>query len=168
MDLENLKRVGVIGSGTMGSEIAQVVASNGREVGLVDISDSALDRGMKATGNSLRRIVKKGEISEEDCRSIFSRIKTTTNLENLSNVDLVIEATFEDTNVKKEIVKKLDALTRPDVIISTNTSSLPIVDIAVNTKRQDKVVGMYFFKPFPVMKLVEVVKNLAKSDETVE
>ncbi|SRR5579884_626734 len=168
MNLESLKRVGVIGSGTMGSGIAQVVASNGREVVLADISDSALERGMRAIGNSLGRIVKKGEISEEDSHSILSRIRTTTNFENLSEVGLVIEATFEDMNVKKEIVKKLDALTRPDVIIATNTSSLPIVEIAVNTKKPDKVVGMHFFNPVPVMKLVEVVKSLATSDETVE
>ncbi|HEX3034204.1 MAG TPA: 3-hydroxybutyryl-CoA dehydrogenase [Thermodesulfobacteriota bacterium] len=168
MNLENLKRVGVIGSGTMGSGIAQVVASNGREVFLVDISDSALERGMKAIGNSLGRVVKKGEISEEDSRSILSRIRTTTQFESLSDVGLVIEATFEDMNVKKEIFKKLDASTRPDVIIATNTSSLPIVEIAVNTKRPDKVVGMHFFNPVPVMKLVEVVKSLATSDETVE
>ncbi|HLE24738.1 MAG TPA: 3-hydroxybutyryl-CoA dehydrogenase [Thermodesulfobacteriota bacterium] len=163
-----MKKVGVVGAGTMGSGITQVVASNGREVVLLDISDSAVERGMKAIGNSLGRFVKKGEISEEDSNSILSRIKTTTKFEDLRDVDLVIEAIFEDMNVKKETFKKLDASTRPDVILATNTSSLPIIEIAVNTKRPDKVVGMHFFNPVPIMKLVEIIKTIATSDESVE
>jgi len=168
MRLEDIKKVGVVGAGTMGSGITQVVASNGREVVLLDISDSAVERGMKAIGNSLGRFVKKGEISEEDSNSILSRIKTTTKFEDLRDVDLVIEAIFEDMNVKKETFKKLDASTRPDVILATNTSSLPIIEIAVNTKRPDKVVGMHFFNPVPIMKLVEIIKTIATSDESVE
>ncbi|MGE5444645.1 MAG: 3-hydroxyacyl-CoA dehydrogenase family protein [Ignavibacteriales bacterium] len=163
-----MKRVGVVGAGTMGSGITQVVASNGREVVLLDISDSAVERGIKAIGNSLGRFVKKGEISEEKSNSILSRIKTTTKFEALCDVDLVIEAIFEDMNVKKETFKKLDASTRPDVILATNTSSLPIIEIAVNTKRPDKVVGMHFFNPVPLMKLVEIIKTIATSDESVE
>ena len=168
MKVEEVKKVGVVGAGTMGSGIAQVVASNGRNVILLDLSDSALDRGMKAIGNSLGRLVKKGDIKEEDSKSILSRIKTTTRFEDLADVDLVIEAVFEDLNVKKETFKKLDAITRPAIIIATNTSSLPIIEIAVSTKRPDKVIGMHFFNPVPLMKLVEIIKSLAASEETVQ
>jgi 3-hydroxybutyryl-CoA dehydrogenase len=166
LKIEDVKKVGVIGAGTMGSGIAQVVASNGREVVLLDISNSALERGMNAIKSSLARFVKKGEIKEEDSNSILSRVKTTTKFEDLGDVDLIIEAVFEDMNVKKETFKKLDASTRPDIILATNTSSLPIVEIAITTKRPDKVVGMHFFNPAPIMKLVEVVKSLVTSDET--
>jgi len=168
LKVEDVKKVGVVGAGTMGSGIAQVVASNGREVVLLDVSDSALDRGMKAIGNSLGRLVKKGDIKEEDSKSILSRIKTSTKFEDLADTDLVIEAVFEDLNVKKETFKKLDATTRPDIMLATNTSSLPIIEIAVITKRPDKVIGMHFFNPVPLMKLVEIIKSLATSEETVQ
>lgn len=168
LNVEDVKRVGVIGAGTMGSGIAQVVASSGRDVVLIDVSDSALDRGINAIKGSLSRLVKKGEIKVEDSDSILSRIHTTTRFEDIGDVDLVIEAVFENMNVKKETFKRLDASTRPDVILATNTSSLPIVEIAIGTKRPDKVVGMHFFNPVPVMKLVEVIKSLTTSDETFE
>jgi len=168
MKVEDVKKVGVVGAGTMGSGIAQVVASNRRDVILLDVSDSALDRGMKAIGNSLGRLVKKGDIKEEDSKSILSRIKTSTKFEDLADTDLVIEAVFEDLNVKKETFKKLDATTRPDIMLATNTSSLPIIEIAVITKRPDKVIGMHFFNPVPLMKLVEIIKSLATSEETVQ
>lgn len=165
---EDIKTVGVVGAGTMGSGIAQVVASSGRQVVLVDVTDAAIGRGMKAIEGSLGRLVKKETISEEESKSIASRIKTTTKYEDFKDVDLVIEAAFEDMKVKKEIYKKLDESTSPDVVLATNTSSLPIVEIAVGTGRPDKVVGMHFFNPAPVMKLVEVIKTLATSDETAE
>ncbi len=165
---EDIKIVGVVGAGTMGSGIAQVVASSGRQVVLVDVTDAAIARGMKAIEGSLGRLVKKETISEEESKSIASRIKTTTKYEDFKDVDLVIEAAFEDMKVKKEIYKKLDESTKPDVVLATNTSSLPIVEIAVGTGRPDKVVGMHFFNPAPVMKLVEVIKTLATSDETAE
>jgi len=168
LKVEDVKKVGVVGAGTMGSGIAQVVASNRRDVILLDVSDSALDRGMKAIGNSLGRLVKKGDIKEEDSKSILSRIKTSTKFEDLADTDLVIEAVFEDLNVKKETFKKLDATTRPDIMLATNTSSLPIIEIAVITKRPDKVIGMHFFNPVPLMKLVEIIKSLATSEETVQ
>src|SRR5919108_2815221 len=126
MKVENVKKVGVLGAGTMGSGIAQVIASNGKDVILLDVSDSALGRGMKIIGDSLGRFVKKGEIKEEDRNSILSRIHTTTRFEDLADVDLVIEAVFENMGVKKETFKKLDSSTRPGVILATNTSSLPI------------------------------------------
>lgn len=168
LKVEDVKKVGVVGAGTMGSGIAQVVSSNGRDVILLDVSDSALDRGMKAIGNSLGRLVKKGDIKEDDSKSILSRVKTSTKFEDLADTDLVIEAVFEDLNVKKETFKKLDATTRPDIMLATNTSSLPIIEIAVITKRPDKVIGMHFFNPVPLMKLVEIIKSLATSEETVQ
>ncbi|HSC34246.1 MAG TPA: 3-hydroxybutyryl-CoA dehydrogenase [Thermodesulfobacteriota bacterium] len=163
-----MRIVGVVGAGTMGSGIAQVVASSGRQVVLVDVTDAAIGRGMKAIEGSLGRLVKKETISEEESKSIVSRLKTTTKYEDFKDVDLVIEAAFEDMKVKKEIYKKLDESTSPDVVLATNTSSLPIVEIAVGTGRPDKVVGMHFFNPAPVMKLVEIIKTLATSDETAE
>jgi 3-hydroxybutyryl-CoA dehydrogenase len=168
LKVEDVKRVGVVGAGTMGSGIAQVVASSGREVVLLDVSDSALDRGMGTIKNSMARFVKKGEMSEEDSKSILSRIYVTKMYSDLSDVDLVIEAIFENLEIKKETFTSLDASTRPEIVLATNTSSLSIVEIAVSTKRPDKVVGMHFFNPAPVMKLVEVIKTLTTSDETFE
>ena len=166
--VEDIKIVGVVGSGTMGSGIAQVVASSDRDVLLVDISDAALDRGIKGIEKSLGRLVKKEAITEEDGSSILSRIVKTTDFEGLGDVDLVIEAVFEDMDVKKEIYSKLDNITGDDVVLATNTSSLPIVEIAVSTSKADKIVGMHFFNPAPVMKLVEIIKTLTTSDETVQ
>ncbi|MFA9407674.1 MAG: 3-hydroxybutyryl-CoA dehydrogenase [Candidatus Dadabacteria bacterium] len=163
-----MKKVAVVGAGTMGSGIAQVVASNDREVLLVDVSDAALDRGMKIIEKSLGRLLKKEAISQEENDLVLNRIERTTKFEDLSDVDLVIEAVFEDMGVKKEIYNKLDKVTREDVVLATNTSSLPIVEIAVSTSKADKVVGMHFFNPAPVMKLVEIIKTLATSDETAQ
>lgn len=166
--VENIKKVGVIGAGTMGSGIAQVVASSGIEVTLIDVSEGYLERGIKNIEKSLERLVKKGDLKEEDSRSSLSRIQSSTSFSDLSEADLVVEAVFEDMNVKKEIFKKLDDNTRPEVILATNTSSLPIVEIAVNTSKPDKVVGMHFFNPAPIMKLVEIIKTITTSDDTVD
>jgi 3-hydroxybutyryl-CoA dehydrogenase len=164
--VEDIKKVAVVGAGTMGSGIAQVVASNDREVLLMDVSDAALDRGIKIIEKSLGRLLKKKAIRQEENDLVLNRITTTTKFEDLGDVDLVIEAVFEDMAVKKEIYNKLDNVTREDVVLATNTSSLPIVEIAVSTSKADKVVGMHFFNPAPVMKLVEIIKTLATSDET--
>ncbi len=166
--VEDIKKVAVVGAGTMGSGIAQVVASNDREVLLVDVCDAALDRGMKIIEKSLGRLLKKQAISQEENDLVLNRITTTTKFEDLGDVDLVIEAVFEDMGVKKEIYNKLDNVTRKDVVLATNTSSLPIIEIAVSTSKADKVVGMHFFNPAPVMKLVEIIKTLATSDETAQ
>ncbi len=166
--IEEIKKIAVIGAGTMGSGIAQVAASNGRDVLLLDVLDAALERGASAIEKSLARLVKKETISEEDRKSILERITKTTEFEGLSDVDFVIEAAFEDMEVKKELYGKLDSITGEDVILATNTSSLPIIDIAVNTAKPDKVVGMHFFNPAPLMKLVEIIKTLATSDETAK
>lgn len=166
--VEDIKKVGVVGAGTMGSGIAQVIASSGREVVLIDVSDAALERGLKGIGSSLGRLVKKETISEEESNAILSRISKTTEFTDLKDVDLVVEAVFEDMGVKKDIYKKLDEAVAPDVVLATNTSSLPIVEIAVGTRRADKVVGMHFFNPAPVMKLVEIIKALTTSEETLQ
>ena len=166
--IEDIKKVGVVGAGTMGSGIAQVIASNGRNVVLVDISDGALDKGLKGIEKSLGRLVKKESISEEESSAIVSRIETATDFGKLSDVDFIIEAVFEDMGVKKDIYKKLDDSVPSEVVLATNTSSLPIVEIAVSTKRPDKVVGMHFFNPAPLMKLVEIIKTLVTSEETAQ
>jgi 3-hydroxybutyryl-CoA dehydrogenase len=168
MRSEDIRKVGVVGAGTMGSGIAQVIASKGKEVVLLDVSDEALDRGMRSISNSLERFVKKGEVSEEESKEIQSRIHATRRIEDLGDVDLVIEAVFEDMNVKKDTLKKLDVSTRSEIIFATNTSSIPIIELAVSTKRPDKVIGMHFFNPVPIMKLVEIIKSLVTSDETAQ
>jgi len=168
LKVDEIKQVGVIGAGTMGSGIAQVVASSGRKVVLIDVSEASLERGLKTIEKSLARMVKKGDIAEGVVRAIVSNIKATASFQDLSDVDMVIEAVFEEIGVKRETFKKLDELTKPEIILATNTSSLPIVEIAMSTKRPDKVVGMHFFNPAPLMKLVEVVKSLTTSDETLE
>ena len=168
MKVDEIKEVGVIGAGTMGSGIAQVIASSGRRVVLIDVSEASLDRGMTTIKKSLARMVKKGDIADSDSRAIVSNIRVTTKYEDLSGVDWVVEAIFEEMGVKKKTFEKLDEFTRPEIILATNTSSLPIVEIAISTKRPDKVVGMHFFNPAPIMKLVEVVKSLTTSDETVQ
>lgn len=166
--VEDIKKVGVVGAGTMGSGIAQVVASSGRNVVLVDVFDGALDKGMKGIEKSLGRLVKKESISEEESAAIVSRIEPAGGFGKLSDADFIIEAVFEDMDVKKDIYKKLDETLPEDVVLATNTSSLPIVEIAVSTSRPDKVVGMHFFNPAPLMKLVEIIKTLATSDETAK
>ena len=167
-NVKDIKKVAVIGAGTMGSGIAQVVATKNYEVVLVDISAKSLERGLAGIEKSLGRLVKKEKISEADAKAITGRIANTTNFDDIADVDLVIEAVFEDMGIKKEIYKKLDEVTREDVILATNTSSLPIVEIAVSTGRADKIVGMHFFNPAPVMQLVEIIKALTTSDETVQ
>jgi 3-hydroxybutyryl-CoA dehydrogenase len=166
LKVDDVKKVGVIGAGIMGSGIAQSVALIDREVVLLDISGSVLEQAIKTIEKSLGRFVKKGEIDKEASESILSRLHTTTNYDDLADVDLVIEAANEDMGIKREIFKKLDKSTGPDVILATNTSSLPIVEIALSTERPDKVAGMHFFNPVPVMNLIEIIKSLVTSEET--
>ena len=168
MKVEDIKTIGVCGAGTMGSGIAQVAAAAGFNVILRDISDEALERGLNIIKKSLGRIVKKGKMSQEEADAIMGRIKTTKELSDMKDADYVIEAVFEKMEIKKEIFGELDKITRPDVVLATNTSSLSITEIAASTSRPDKVVGMHFFNPVPVLPLVEIVKGLTTSDETVE
>jgi 3-hydroxybutyryl-CoA dehydrogenase len=158
--------IGVIGAGTMGNGIAQTAASAGFTVYLCDISEDFLKRGIANIAKSLDRFVKKETISEEQKNERLARITTTTNLEDLKDCFLVVEAATENFDVKKQLFEKLDSICNADAILSSNTSSISITKIAATTKRAEKVIGMHFFNPVPLMKLVEVIRGIATSDET--
>ena len=168
MTVDDIKTIGVVGAGTMGSGIAQVAAAAGFRVILRDISDAALDRGFKIIERSLGKLSKKGKLTEEGAKEILGRITKTLELKDMAGSDLVIEAAFEKMDVKKELFGELDKVCRSDVVLASNTSSLSITEIAAATSRPDKVVGMHFFNPVPVLPLVEIVQGLTTSDEAVE
>lgn len=162
----DLKKAMVVGAGQMGSGIAQVAAAAGLDVILNDIKDEFVSRGLGVIEKNLDRNVAKGRMTEEDKAAILGRIKPSTSLQDAVEVDIVIEAAVENMEVKSQIFKELDQITYPNAILATNTSSLPITEIAAVTRRPDKVIGMHFMNPVPVMKLVEVIRGLATSDET--
>jgi len=163
MDIE---RFGVIGSGQMGNGIAQVAAASGLMVLMSDIKQEFCDRGIATITKNLDRSVSKGKLAQEERDAILGRIATTTDLAKMESVDFVVEAAVEREDLKFKIFEDLDKFCRPHVILSTNTSSIPIGRIAARTKRPDKVIGMHFMNPVPVMKLVEVIKGLPTSKET--
>lgn len=163
----DIKMIGVLGAGTMGNGIAQVASQAGYQVVMRDIEDRFVENGLKAIGKFLAKSVEKGKMTEEQKKGVLGRIKGTTRMEDLKDADFVIEAVFEDMELKKSIFKQLDALTRPGVILATNTSSMSITEIAMSTKRPEKVAGMHFFNPAPLMKLVEVIRAYDTNDETV-
>lgn len=156
----------VIGSGTMGSGIAQVLAENNHKVVLRDLNQDSLDRGIKLIEKNLSRNVQKGKLSEEEKQVILNNIVLSTDIDLAKNCDLVIEAIVEDMNIKKELFKQLDKICSEETILATNTSSLSITEISVATTRPDKVIGMHFFNPVPVMKLVEIIDGQLTSKET--
>ncbi len=158
----------VVGAGQMGSGIAQVCAQAGYNVILHDLKDEFLQRGVNVISKNLNRQVEKSRLSEDEKKEVLSRIKTTTSLEDAKEVDLVIEAAVEKMDVKISIFKQLDEMTNEHTILATNTSSLPITEIAAATKRPEKVIGMHFMNPVPVMKLVEIIRGLATNNETYE
>ena len=158
--------IGVIGAGTMGNGIAQTAANAGFDVVMCDVQQDFVDRGLANISKSLDRFVKKETITEEQKGQILGRIKTTTNLDDLQDCALIVEAATENFDIKKQIFEKLDTITGPDAILSSNTSSISITKIAAVTKRPEKVIGMHFFNPVPLMKLVEVIRGIATSDET--
>lgn len=162
-----IKKIGVVGAGTMGNGIAQVASQVGYEVIMRDIEASFVERGMKNIDKFLSKSVEKGKLEASDKEAILARIDGTTDLSALKEVDLVIEAVIEDLDLKKTVFKELDELCRPDVIIASNTSSMSITEIAAATKRPDKICGMHFFNPVPLMRLVEIIRGFATSDETV-
>jgi 3-hydroxybutyryl-CoA dehydrogenase len=162
-----IKTVGVVGAGAMGNGIAQVAAQAGYDVILRDIEDRFVQNGIKNIDKFLSKSVEKGKMTADDKNAILGRIKGTTKMEDLKDADFVVEAALEVMDLKKQIFAELDELTRKDVILSTNTSSMSVTDIATATKRPDKVVGMHFFNPVPLMRLVEVVRGYATSNETV-
>ncbi|MGB9696575.1 MAG: 3-hydroxybutyryl-CoA dehydrogenase [Ignavibacteria bacterium] len=164
----NIKNVSVIGSGTMGNGIAHTFAQYGFPVVLVDIKDEFLRKALKTIESNLERQFKKGVITEEIKTKTLQNIKATTDLKSVSESDLIVEAVTEDYNVKKNLFLELDSICNPEAILASNTSSISITEIAANTKRPEKVIGMHFMNPVPVMKLVEVIRGLATSQETYE
>lgn len=163
-----IKRIGVLGAGAMGNGISQVAAQAGFEVVMRDIEDRFVENGLKAIEKFLSKSVEKGKMSEAQKKEIFGRIKGTTIMEDLKDVDFVIEAVFEDLDLKKNVFKQLDEITKPQVILTTNTSSMSVTEIAMATKRPERVAGMHFFNPAPLMKLVEVIRGYYSNDETIK
>ncbi len=161
-----MKNVTVVGSGTMGNGIAQVFAANGYDVNLVDINQEILDKAKASIDKSLSRLVKKDLISEDDKSATLSRINTSSELSAAKVSQLVVEAVTENLDVKLEIFKKLDEICPPETILASNTSSLPITKLASATGRPDKFIGMHFMNPVPIMKLIELIRGIATSDET--
>jgi 3-hydroxybutyryl-CoA dehydrogenase len=161
-----VKKFMVIGAGQMGSGIAQVAAQAGLEVILHDVKEEFVNRGLGVITKNVTRDVEKGRKTEEEKQAILSRIQPSTDLNNAKDVDFVVEAVVENMDVKTEIFKQLDEITPEHAILASNTSSLPITEIAAVTKRPEKVIGMHFMNPVPVMKLIEVIRGLATSDET--
>jgi 3-hydroxybutyryl-CoA dehydrogenase len=166
MKLDDIKKVTVIGSGTMGNGIAQVFASCGYDVTVVDLKQEFLDRAFANISKSLERIVKKGALTEDDKNTTLKKIKTSTDLDSAKESQLVIEAVTEELKVKLDIFRKLDAVCPPETVLASNTSSLPITQLAACTKRADKFIGMHFMNPVPMMKLIELIRGIATSDET--
>ena len=163
-----IKKVGVVGAGTMGNGIAQLAAFVGCDVVMRDIDMKYVENGLKNIDKFLSRSLEKGKISAEQKDAALGRIKGTVDLADMADVDMVIEAVIENLDLKKEVFGQLDEITRPEVILATNTSSMSITEIAGATKRPDKVVGMHFFNPVPLMRLVEVIRGYFTSDETVK
>ena len=162
-----IKRIGVLGAGAMGGGIAHQAAKCGYEVLLCDVEQAYVDKAVERAAVLMDKQIAKGAITEEDKKNILGRIKTTVKIEDFSAADFVIEAIIEDLSVKTEAFKTLDRVCGPNVIITTNTSSMSVTTLASATSRADRVAGMHFFNPAQVMKLVEIVKGFATSDETL-
>jgi 3-hydroxybutyryl-CoA dehydrogenase len=162
-----IKKIGVVGAGAMGNGIAQVAAQIGCEVVLRDIEDAYVERGMQNIDRFLSKSVEKGKMKAQEKDAVLGRIKGTTDMALLEDVDFVIEAVIEDLELKKSVFKELDELCAPEVILASNTSSMSLTEIGAATKRPQKVCGMHFFNPVPLMKLVEVIRGYETSDDTV-
>jgi 3-hydroxybutyryl-CoA dehydrogenase len=168
MKADDVKTVGVIGAGIMGSGIVEVCAKAGLDVTFVEVDADARDRGLAAIERSMGKAVERGKLEQGARDEAMSRITGATDLGDLKAVDLVVEAVTEDLPIKLEVFGRVARLVGPDVVLATNTSSLPIAELAAVTDRPDRVVGMHFFNPPPVMKLLEIIRALTTSDETVE
>ena len=162
-----IKNVVVLGAGTMGNGIVQVTAQAGYNVSIQDIKEEALQEALKTIDKSLQKGVEKGKLSAEEKQAILGRITFTTKLKNLETADLIIEAVFENLELKQKIFKELDEKSKAESILASNTSSLPITAIAAVTKKPEKVLGLHFMNPVPLMRGVEVIRALATSDETL-
>lgn len=163
-----MEKIFVLGAGTMGAGIVQAFAQKGCEVIVRDIKDEFVDKGIAGIAKGLEKQVAKGKMTEEDKEAILSRISGTTDMNLAADCDLVVEAAIENMKIKKEIFAELDSICKPETILASNTSSLSITEVASATKRPDKVIGMHFFNPAPVMKLVELIKGMATSQETFD
>jgi 3-hydroxybutyryl-CoA dehydrogenase len=161
------KKLAVVGAGLMGSGIAQVAAQAGYDVLLRDVGEDALARGRAAIAKSLGRFVEKGRLTEADRDAALARITTTTDIEAVADADVIVEAVFERLDVKSEVFVALDSIAKPDAVLATNTSAIPITQIAAVTARPESVVGTHFFSPVPMMRLCELVRGYKTSDETL-
>src|SRR5262249_2178397 len=161
-----IQKVGVLGAGTMGNGIAHVFAKGGFSVVLCDVADAPLKKAVETISKNLEREVSKQKLTAEAREAALKGIQTTTDRRALAACDFVVEAATEKFDIKTQLFKELDGILRPEVILSSNTSSISITKLAALTKRPDKVIGMHFFNPVPMMKLVEVIRGLATSDET--
>jgi 3-hydroxybutyryl-CoA dehydrogenase len=161
-----MKQIVVIGAGTMGNGIAHTAAASGFDVTLIDVAEAFLERGMATISSNLQRGVDKGKMTADEKQQVLGRIRATSDVNAAANADIVIEAIIENLAAKTELFAKLDAITGADCILASNTSSISITKIAAATRRPDKVIGMHFMNPVPVMTLVEVIRGIATSDET--
>jgi len=166
MNVEDIKKVGIVGAGTMGQGIAQVLAQNNFEVWMRDIEKELLKKALDSIKSSLKRSVEKERISEEQKDDILDRIKTTIDLKNLKDCDVIIEAVVEDVEIKKDVFNDLDEICPQETIFASNTSTIPITELASATDRPENFIGMHFFNPVPLMDLVEVIKGLETDDAT--
>jgi len=163
-----MEKIFVLGAGTMGAGIVQAFAQKGYEVIVRDIKPEFVEKGIAGINKGLTKLVAKGKMTEEVKEDILSRISGTTDMNLAADCDLVVEAAVENMKIKKEIFAELDGICKPETILASNTSSLSITEVASATKRPDKVIGMHFFNPAPVMKLVEIIKGIATSQETFD
>src|SRR5437868_8472969 len=163
-----IKTVGVIGAGTMGNGIAQVFAQSGFRVRLVDVAQPMLDRARRTIEKSLGKFVEKGKLTAADRDAALDRLSTATSVDELGDADYIVEAIIEDAEAKRELFRSLDGLTRPDVILASNTSSISITLLGAATRRPDKVLGMHFMNPVPLMTLVEMIRGQATSAATMK
>ena len=168
MRAEDIRTVGIIGCGLMGSGIAETVARAGQTVVFLEASDELVERGRNRIETSTLRAVERGRLETAERDTLLGRISGTTDVQELADVDLVIEAATEDHDTKVGMFRRLDEVTKPEVILASNTSSIPIADLGAATSRPDKVLGMHFFNPVPVMGLIELVRAITTSEDTVE
>ena len=162
-----MRKVGVVGCGIMGSGIVQVCAQSGHQVIVSEINKGLLDKGLKSISSSLAKRVERGKLSQEDMEDILSRIKGTLNADDFSDCDLVIEAAIENLEVKKRIFSSMDKICSEHTLLATNTSVLSVIDMAMETGRPEKVLGLHFMNPVPVMPLVEIVRTIVTAEETI-
>jgi 3-hydroxybutyryl-CoA dehydrogenase len=163
-----VKNIVVIGAGTMGNGIAHTAAASGLNVTLIDVERSILDRAVNTISSNLQRGVDKGKMSAEEKQAVLGRIRTATDDQAIANADIVVEAIIEKFEAKHELFQRLDGLAPTDCILASNTSSISITRIAASTRRPDKIIGMHFFNPVPVMSLVEVIRGISTSDDTYQ